>query len=640
MEDGLILEQLMIQTPYCQLDPQGHIVVCSPKAERILGYSSADLRGKDFSSLCEIRQDRNVPFDVLLKRIVSEGEGEFEAICRRNDGDVIDVEITLMPLFTGAGKLQGISMLIWDISEHKQIERALKESKELFSSTFYQAAVGIVLVRMSDAVFLGANKTICDMLGYTEEEFCTKTIMDVTHPEDILIDLDNTKKMSCGEISMFSIEKRLLRKDGSSVWTKLTATSVSRDENGQAKYGMAVVEDITQIKEAQDALRESEERFKTMADSAPVLIFMTDTEGKNLYINKGYLNYTGLTYSDVLGTKWQNIIHPVDREVYLRTVYRAFENQEPFRAELRIKRHDGQYGWILSSGVPRYTPNGLFLGFIGTGIDITDKKQLEESLEKARIHAEELNRRKSEFLSLMSHELRTPLNSIIGYSRMIENKMAGPLNDHQSKFIQNVVYSGKHLLNIVNDLLDLSKVEAGKMKIAPTTFELAPLIEDIRVMLIELANKKEVSLLFNIQSGITSIEADPARFKQILINLINNAIKFNHPGGEVRVNIFMKEGGQWIMGQVQDTGIGIPQDKLQNLFSKFYQVDTSPSRSNEGTGLGLALTKELIELHGGKIEVESQEGVGTTFTFRIPLPMQIQETEKATNYETASYSSR
>jgi PAS domain S-box-containing protein len=634
---ALILEQLVDTLPYCQLDVQGQVVTCSAKVAKMLGYSSADMLGKHISLFWERSPENEAQFDDLLRRTANEGEIKLDTHCKRDNGASFDVEITLAPLHTVQGELFGFSMITLDITQHMQRERSLKERKELFSSTFYQAAVGIVHVRMTDAKFLGANKKICDMLGYTEEEFCTKTIMDVTHPEDILLDMDNTKQMIDGEISMFTIEKRLLRKDGSTVWTKLTATSVSRDENGQAKYGMAVIEDITQIKEAQEALKESEERFKTMADSAPVLIFMTDTEAKNLYVNKNYLNYTGLTYEDVLGTKWQNIIHPLDREVYLGTILQAFHKQEPFRVEFRIKRHDGQFGWILSSGVPRYTPNGLFMGYIGTGIDITDRKFLEESLEQAKLHAERLNRRKSEFLSLMSHELRTPLNSIIGYSRMIENRMAGPLNDNQSKYIGNVVYSGKHLLNIVNDLLDISKVEAGKMKIFPTVFELAPLMEDIRAMLVDLANKKGVVLLFNTQSDLSTIEADPARFKQILINLISNAIKFNHSGGKVLVNIFKREDEKWLIGQVQDTGIGIPKNKLDNLFSTFYQVDSSDSRSHEGTGLGLALTKELIELHGGKIEIETQEGVGSTFTFSLPSSLHMAERD--INDKAASYSS-
>jgi signal transduction histidine kinase len=296
----------------------------------------------------------------------------------------------------------------------------------------------------------------------------------------------------------------------------------------------------------------------------------------------------------------------------------ACQHQESLRAEVRINRNDGQYGWVLVSVVPRYTATGLFMGFVGSGIDITDKKLLEESLEKAKVTAEDLNRRKSEFLSMMSHELRTPLNSIIGYSSIIQNNMAGPLNDNQSKFIQNVVYSGKHLLNLVNDLLDLSKVEAGKMKITVSQFDLPVLVQDVQSMLNDLAHRKNITLTFSIQPGITTVQADPERFKQILINLITNGIKFNRPGGEVRVRLFKRDDDAWLIGQVQDSGIGIPKSKFANLFGKFYQVDTSPARSNEGSGLGLALTKELIELHGGTIEVDSEEGVGTTFTFRLP----------------------
>ncbi len=618
MTNHALANPFLDQLSYCLLNHQGQIIDCSRKTAGLFGSSPEDLQGHSIVDVLRITSEIPATFEGMLSQANATGELRFEAEYSPAEGSACHFEATLTPCRIAEGQDEGALLQIWDVTHHKQLERKLRERKELFSSTFYQAAVGMVHVNMSDARFLGANNTICEMLGYTEEEFCSKTIMDVTHPDDILSDLDNTKRMIDGEINMFSIEKRLLRKDGSSVWTRLTAASVSRDEQGHAKYGMAVVEDITQIKEAQDALKESEERFKTLADSAPVLIFMTDTNANHLYVNKNYLNYTGLTYSDLLGTQWQNRIHPEDREEYLSRMASACQHQESLRAEVRINRNDGQYGWVLVSVVPRYTATGLFMGFVGSGIDITDKKLLEESLEKAKVTAEDLNRRKSEFLSMMSHELRTPLNSIIGYSSIIQNNMAGPLNDNQSKFIQNVVYSGKHLLNLVNDLLDLSKVEAGKMKITVSQFDLPVLVQDVQSMLNDLAHRKNITLTFSIQPGITTVQADPERFKQILINLITNGIKFNRPGGEVRVRLFKRDDDAWLIGQVQDSGIGIPKSKFANLFGKFYQVDTSPARSNEGSGLGLALTKELIELHGGTIEVDSEEGVGTTFTFRLP----------------------
>lgn len=504
----------------------------------------------------------------------------------------------------------------------------IQKSEELFSSTFYQAGVGMVHVRMADGRFVRANKKICEMLGYTEEEFCSRTIPEVTHPDDVLSDMDNTRRMILGEISMFSIEKRLIKKNGSPIWTRLTAVSVARDAQGQATFGMAVCEDISEIKQTKEALQESEERFRILADAAPVFIYITDTQPKCIYVNKSWLAYTGLTFEGSIGNKWQDVVHPDDFGSYMEIFTKAFNQQQPWRAEMRVKKVDGNYGWILATGVSRYTPNGQFLGYIGTGIDITDRKAAEASLQQAKILAEEANQKKSEFLSLMSHELRTPLNAIIGFSEMLGIGFAGPVSPKQKEYAEHVSTSGHHLLNLINELLDLAKIEAGKMQIHPEAIKIGPLVNSIKPMMTSLANSKDVRLSFQIQDGLDIIYADPARFKQVLINLINNAIKFNHPGGSVFVRLY-KTDETWLIAEIQDTGKGIPENKISKLFGKFYQVDTTTDSLHEGTGLGLALTRDLVELHGGDITVTSQEGVGSTFTFKLPLAITTEKETKS-----------
>lgn len=599
----------------CRMNAQGLITHWTIGAEKLLGYQSGQMLGQNFTDLFS---GLNNPPPNLLEMAEMLGKASFQVQCRCKDGHLVETDVTILPETSKAGNLIGFSMVLWDIGKQKIMENRLRASEELFSSTFHQAAVGIVHVRMSDGRFLRANQKACEMLGYTEEEYCQKTIQEVTHPDDVQSDLENTIKMIRGEIEMFAMEKRLMKKDGTPIWTKLTAASVARDAMGQATYGMAVVEDIGHIKEAEQALQESEERFRLMADAAPVLIFVTDAQPKNTYVNKRYLDYTGLSLEDALGYKWQYAIHPDDLEPYLQKFTNAFNQRKSFNAEIRARRKNGRYGWILVTADPRYTPNGMFAGYIGTGVDITQRKEGEQTLERAKLHAEEVNLRKSEFLAMMSHELRTPLNSIIGYASMIEHGMGGPLTERQNKYIHNVTLSGHHLLNIINDILDISKVEAGKMEISLTRFRVGPLLQEIKDIMRNISNKKNVEVDIQIAENLTIIEADLDRFKQVLINLINNAIKFNHVGGQVWVRLFKSDDGNWVIGQVIDTGIGIPQDKLDNLFSKFYQVDSSTSRPQEGTGLGLALTKELVELHGGEISVESTEGIGSTFTFTLP----------------------
>lgn len=237
--------------------------------------------------------------------------------------------------------------------------------------------------------------------------------------------------------------------------------------------------------------------------------------------------------------------------------------------------------------------------------------------QQAKNLAETANQKKSQFLASISHELRTPLTAIIGYSEMMGQGMGGELSDKQKRYLHNIVTSGKHLLDIVNDLLDFTKAGSNKIKLEPQWIQLEPFIQEIHELVAKQAERKKVSLTFNVQPRLEGITADPVRLKQIFLNLLSNAIKFNKESGYVIVRLF--EDKAWLVCEIADSGIGIPKEKISELFTEFYQIDNSLARRFEGTGLGLALTKKLIELQGGTISVESIDGVGSTFTFKLPI---------------------
>lgn len=235
-------------------------------------------------------------------------------------------------------------------------------------------------------------------------------------------------------------------------------------------------------------------------------------------------------------------------------------------------------------------------------------------------NVQEANQRKSQFLASMSHELRTPLNAIIGYSEMLQKGMGGrPLVEKEKVYVENVSLSGRHLLNMINDILDISKIEAGKMELHITDINLESFISEIEQILHTLTIRNNIQLSFEVGTELDGLQADPDRLKQIFFNLVSNAIKFNQVNGSVHVQIYKSEDKKWVICEIRDTGIGIPENKMGELFTEFFQVDNSFSRLQPGTGLGLALTRQLVELHGGSIMVESKEGVGSMFRFTLPV---------------------
>lgn len=525
-----------------------------------------------------------------------------------------------VPRYLPTGEFAGFIGTCFDIHERKQLAEALEQSEGHFRFVANKVPAMLWITdEHHQCTYL--NQTWLDFTGQTFEEGMGFGWLDKTHPDDRQR-AEEVFTEAAKRQEPFTLDYRLQHADGTYGWATDSGAPLF-DASGRLHGYIGYVVDITERKKAEDSLKESEERFRRLADESPAFIFLADENINVSFLNKTWLNFTGLSFDEAKGRGWQTVTHPDDYESTIRIYLDAVKARTPYALELRQKGIDGVYRWILWKGVPRYGMNGEFSGFMGLGLDIHDRKLAEKGLQQslmreqqAKEEAEAANRKKSEFLALMSHELRTPLNAILGYSRMMEMGMAGPVTDKQTQYLGNVGYSGQHLLTIINDLLDVSKIEAGRMKIVPEWMEVEPILAEIHSMMIELAESKHVQLSIQHDPHIGKIQADPARFRQILVNLINNAIKFNKDGGSVDVELHRQE--DWLLVSVRDTGIGIPKDKLPQLFSKFYQVDNSGARMHEGTGLGLALTKDLIELHGGKISIESEENTGSTFTFRIP----------------------
>lgn len=372
---------------------------------------------------------------------------------------------------------------------------------------------------------------------------------------------------------------------------------------------------------ADAARRESEMRFRLLADATPALLYVTEASGRGTFFNQSWLAFRGRALEQEIGEGWREGIAQEDYPHVLAIRREAVERRQRYEVEFRLKRHDGEHRWVLDVGVPRFLATGEFAGFAGSLTDITDRKSFESGLAQARDEALQASRLKSQFLANMSHEIRTPMNGIIGMAGLL---LDTPLTPEQRELAEIVQKSADSLLGVINDILDFSKIESGKLQIDAIDFDLRSLVEDTLALLSERRDQREVELVAEIPPlPSLALKGDPGRLRQVLMNLTGNALKFTESGEVVVRVVVLEEDAEHLRFRVEvrDTGIGISSEALEGLFRPFVQADGSTTRRFGGTGLGLAISKQLIELMGGKVSVESSPGEGSVFSFELRLPL-------------------
>jgi PAS domain S-box-containing protein len=396
---------------------------------------------------------------------------------------------------------------------------------------------------------------------------------------------------------------------------------------------LATARALLRGREAELALRESEARFRAMADSAPVMIWVGDATGKADWFSRSWLDFTGQTLQEQIGGGWSAFVHPDDL-VRIESSYAAHAAQRaPFRVELRLRRHDGVYRWMLNSGSPRITETGEFAGYIGSCIDITDHKNVETEREAllareraarndadlARVAAEHANDVKAQFLAAMSHELRTPLNAIGGYVDLLAMGIRGPITDAQREDLERIRRNQTHLLGLINNVLNFAKIEAGHVEYHFENTRLFMVLEGMYALVAPQIQARGLTYESVPCDPSIVVRTDGEKVQQILLNLLSNAVKFTDSGGHVRLECVALDSVAAI--RVIDTGLGIPAGKLEAIFEPFVQVDQNFTRVGQGTGLGLSISRDLARAMGGDITVESLLGQGAVFTLTLPRVM-------------------
>jgi PAS domain S-box-containing protein len=482
------------------------------------------------------------------------------------------------------------------------LEELRRREREL-SDFIENASVGLHWVG-ADGTILWANQAELDLLGYSGDEYIGRKITEFHADHDVINDI--LRRLTNKE-TLRDYEARLRSKDGS-VRHVLINSNVMWDGD-RFIHTRCFTRDITDRKLAEEALRESERQLRTLADAVPQLVWMAEADGYIFWYNQRWYDYTGMTPEQMAGWGWQSVHDPELLPKVLERWGASIETGEPFEMEFPLKSADGVFRWFLTRVNPLRGSQGQIVRWFGTNTDIDEQRRTAEELREA-------NRLKDEFLATVSHELRTPLTAILGWAHLLRT---GQLDDKSATgALETIERNARAQSQLIDDLLDVSRIITGNLRLDVRQLDPGSFIESAIDALGPAAKAKGVRIEKVLDSGVVSVAGDPSRLQQVVWNLLSNAIKFTPKGGRVQVRL--ERINSHIEIAVSDTGAGIEPDFLPHVFERFRQADQKTTRHHGGLGLGLAIVRHLVELHGGTVQVDSPgKGQGTTFVVKLPV---------------------
>ncbi|HMV99904.1 MAG TPA: PAS domain S-box protein, partial [Acidobacteriota bacterium] len=592
---------------------EGQILMANPAMTRMLGYVSFDeLKSCNLNNKSDFSPEfsRSQFLKMLLQTNEITG---LETSWQRRDGTKIFVRENARAVFTPDGMLLHVEGTVEDITEHKLAELELIHSQERYQILFESNPFPVFVFDAETLAFLAVNHAAVNHYGYSSEEFLAMTIKDIRPDEDVpkLLTLLETIPPKTAIQGVWQHRK----KDGTLIDVELT-THTMLFEGRPARS--VIVNDVTDRKQAEEALRQSEERYRDLYENANDMFYTHDLQGRFTSCNKATERVSGYSRAEALTMSIAQVVAPEDVEFAREMMLAKLSMNTPTTYELNFITKDGRC--IPTEVSSRLIfKDGKPIGVQGTARDITERKQAEEMIKVARDSALESARLKSQFLANMSHEIRTPLNGVIGMTRLLADTKLTP---KQRDYVETIQHSGDTLLTIINEILDLSKIEAGKVTIESIPFALESVLQQTYKVVGERAQSKGLNLKLQVDRKVPhELKGDPVRLRQILMNLVGNAVKFTERG-TVAIQVSQErqtDDTVMLRFEVTDTGIGIPPEGRKVLFQPFAQADGSTTRKYGGTGLGLAICKQLTELMGGQIGFESTVGQGSLFWFTVPL---------------------
>ena len=462
------------------------------------------------------------------------------------------------------------------------------------------------------------NRRWYDYTGLTFADMRGRGWSKVHHPDHVLHVVERyNAAFAAGQTWEDTFPLR--RHDGVFRWFLSRAEPV-RDADGTILRWYGTNTDVTEAREAEAAVRRSEERFRTLISASADLIWTAGPDGGMIPPLPTWRAYTGQTEAEYAGWGWLDIVHPEDRERVAALWRDCLASRDPFHAEFRLRRRDGVWRYCDVRAAPVLGPDGAVREWVGVSADVTERREAENAVVEAKDLAEGANRAKSQFIANMSHELRTPLSAVIGYSEMLAEEIEDVGQTHLLADVGKIEASARHLLGLINDVLDLSKIEAGRMTVEAVEFDVAAMVQEVVSATGSLVTKKSNRLALELAEGLGHMRSDEVKIRQCLMNLISNAAKFTEDGTiTLRVR---RPAPDRLAFDVADTGIGMSPEQLGRLFQRFSQADESTTRQFGGTGLGLAITRAFAKRLGGDVTVESEVGRGSVF--RLDLAAEIR----------------
>ncbi|WP_420124953.1 PAS domain S-box protein [Longimicrobium sp.] len=598
------------------IGPDGTIRYESEAVERMYGYTVAE--GMGTSAWVRVHPDDHASVAAALAAVAANpgmtGSAEFRY--RAKCGEWRFVEAVGKTLTDDPA--DGIVINTRDVTARKKAEEALRESEERYRALIENGHDIIVILDPDTGIIRYQSPSMERILGYSPGDLADRSVFDLVHPEDLPAGLAAIAETVARPGTTASTEYRFLHKDGG--WRRLETfgrTLMPDSAEGGLVFN---TRDITERKEAEDALRRSEAHFRRLIENGKDTIAIVDPTGTMTFMSPSSLGMLGYPPEALVGRSAFEFIHPDDQPLVGAEIERVFATPGlTGHVEYRFHHADGSWRYLEAFG-QTLSPTSAEEGLVANTRDVTERRLAEEALRKATAEAEAANRAKSEFLSRMSHELRTPMNSILGFAQLLER---AELPAHQQRGVQHILTAGRHLLRLINEVLDIARIESGRQQLSLEPVRLDAVLQEALVLARPLAAQRGLELEGMEMPGDTVfVRADRQRLVQVLLNLLSNAVKYNRPGGEVRLGWEMISAGEGgdprVRLRVQDTGVGIRPEKLDELFVPFARLGAEFS-DVEGTGLGLALSRRLVEAMGGGMVLERSGEEGSSFAVELRL---------------------